>query len=170
MVRRYAPLLVLLMCSALHAQSVQSPANELIDYAGFAKDVAEVRALREPRRVSEAEFLRLAQEPDTVVLDARSERLFALRHVAGAVNLSFPEFTQATLARIIPTRETRILIYCNNNFTGAPESLPVKVISAALNLSTFVALHAYGYRNVYELGPVIDVTQSKLAFAGAEVR
>jgi len=170
MVRLIASLFVLLMSSTPYAQTVRAPTNELIDYEAFAKNVGEVKQLRESRRVSEAEFMRLAREPDTVVLDARSERLFRLRHVASAVNLSFPEFTEATLARIIPTRETRILIYCNNNFTGAPESLPVKAVASALNLSTFVSLHAYGYRNVYELGPVIDVTRSKLAFAGEEVR
>jgi len=62
-----------------------------------------------------------------------------------------------------------VLIYCNNNFTGAPESMPTKVISSALNLSTFVSLHAYGYRNVYELGPAVDVRASKLVFEGEEI-
>jgi hypothetical protein len=62
-----------------------------------------------------------------------------------------------------------VLIYCNNNFEGAPASMPVKAVSAALNVSTFVSLHSYGYRNVYELGPAIDVRHSKLAFGGAEV-
>lgn len=46
--------------------------------------------------------------------------------------------------------------------------MPVKAIASALNLSTFVSLHAYGYRNVYELGPAIDVRRSTLAFAGTE--
>ena len=92
-----------------------------------------------------------------------------MRHVKGAVNLSFPEFTEATLAKAVPARATRVLIYCNNNFFGAPESMPVKAISSALNLSTFVSLHAYGYRNVYELGPAIDVAKTKLAFEGEEV-
>ena len=82
----------------------------------------------------------------------------------------FPEFTEATLARVIPTHATRILIYCNNNFIGAPESLPMKAIASALNVSTFVSLHAYGYRNVYELGPALDVNQTRLEFAGSEVR
>jgi phage shock protein E len=170
MVRLYALLLVLLTSFTSHAQTARAPANELIDYDAFAKNVGEVRGLRESRRVSETEFMRMAREPGTVVLDARSERLFRLRHVAGAANLSFPEFTETTLARIVPTRKTRILIYCNNNFTGAPASLPVKNEASALNLSTFVSLHAYGYRNVYELGPVIDVARSKLVFAGEEVR
>jgi hypothetical protein len=170
MLRLTAALLILLPASASHAEHGAALANDLIDYRAFAKNVGEVGALRESRRVSEAEFIRMAQEPGTVVLDARSERLFRLRHVAGAVNLSFPEFTEATLARVIPTRETRVLIYCNNNFTGAPESLPVKAIASALNLSTFVSLYAYGYRNVYELGPAIEVARSKIVFAGEEVR
>ena len=170
MVHRLAPLLILAVVATSQAEVTQTPPNQLIDYDAFARNVADVRTLREARRVAEDEFIRLAAEADTVVLDARSERLFALRHVAGALNLSFPEFTEATLARIVPTHETRILIYCNNNFTGAPESLPVKALASALNVSTFVSLYAYGYRNVYELGPVVDVTQAKIAFEGSEVR
>ena len=170
MIRLFSAVLFLLMTSVPQAQTARAPLNELIDYEAFAGSVDEVRALRESRRVSETDFVRMAREPGTVVFDARSERLFKLRHIAGAVNLSFPEFTEATLARIIPTRETRILIYCNNNFTGAPESLPVKAVASALNLSTFVSLRVYGYRNVYELGPVIDVARSKLAFQGEELR
>jgi len=170
MVRLGSLLLVLLISATAHAQGAPVPPNALIDYQTFARHVGEVGALRESRRVSEADFMRMAREPGTVVLDARSERLFRLRHVAGAVNLSFPEFTEVTLASLIPTRETRVLIYCNNNFTGAPESLPLKAPPSALNVATFVSLHSYGYRNVYELGPAVDVAQSNLVFAGEEVR
>jgi phage shock protein E len=157
-----------LVCAAALAQPV--PGNALIDYEGFSRNVAEVGLLRESRRIPEADFIRMAREPGTVVLDARSERLYRLRHIEGAVNIAFPEFTEETLARVIPTRDTRILIYCNNNFVGAPESMPVKAIASALNPSTFASLHAYGYRNVYELGPAIDVAKSRLAFAGSEIR
>ena len=143
--------------------------NPLIDDKAFVADVMAAQKLRAGRRVTEAEFIRMAKAPGTVVLDARSERLYALRHIAGAVNLSFPEFTKETLARVIPTPGTRVLIYCNNNFLGAPESMPTKALPAALNLSTFVSLYSYGYRNVYELGPAIDVSRSTLAFAGREV-
>jgi Rhodanese-like domain len=155
--------------SALHSQTA-APANRLIDYSAFAANVAAVAPLREARRISEAEFMRMAREPGTVVLDARSERMYTRRHVKGAVNLSFPEFTETTLAKTIPNKGTRILIYCNNNFIGAPESLETKAPSSALNVSTFVSLHAYGYRNVYELGPEIDFPRSRLTFAGTEVR
>jgi phage shock protein E len=170
MAHRSVLLLALLVLGSAHAQQPGAARNPLIDYAGFARNVAEVGAVRETRRVSEADFMRMAGEPGTVVLDARSERLYRLRHIEGAVNLSFPEFTAETLAAVIPTRETRVLIYCNNNFEGAPDSMPAKAISSALNVSTFVSLHAYGYRNVYELAPAIDVKVSRLAFTGTEIR
>jgi len=159
-------LAVLLTAAVAQAAPTQ---NAIIDYEGYQRSVAEVKGVRESRRISEAEFLRMAAEPETIVLDARSERLFGMRHVKGAVNLSFPEFTQETLARVIPAKTTRVLIYCNNNFFGAPDSMPTKAFSNALNLSTFVALHTYGYRNVYELGPAVDVRASKLPFEGTEV-
>src|SRR6476620_2017319 len=108
-----------------------APANPLIDYDSFVRDVGEVRALRESRRLTEAQFIRMAREPGTVVLDARSERLYRLRHVKGAVNLSFPEFTAQTLARVIPSPGTRVLIYCNNNFLGLPGSMPTKAVGSA---------------------------------------
>lgn len=151
------------------AAQVRAPANPLIDDAGFMRDVQASQRLRAARRVTEAEFIRMAKEAGTVVLDARSERFYAMRHVAGAVNLSFTEFTQESLARVIPTRDTRVLIYCNNNFIGAPESLATKAPAAALNLSTYASLVSYGYRNVYELAPMIDVARTKLEFAGSEV-
>ena len=161
---------LILLAGLAQASPSRDLRNPQIDYEGFARSVEEVRQLRSQRRLTEEEFIRMAREPGTVVLDARSERLYRLRHVRGAVNLSFPEFTAETLAAIIPSRETRILIYCNNNFEGAPASMPVKAIASALNVSTFVSLHTYGYRNVYELGPAVDVQRSRLAFSGAEVR
>jgi phage shock protein E len=162
--KRFLPLMLPI---ALAVQAAP-PANPQINYDAFVRDVHSAGSVREQRRVSEAEFIRMAAEPGTVVLDARSERLYRLRHILGAVNLSFPEFTDATLAQAIPSRETRVLIYCNNNFSDLPESMPLKRIGAALNNSTFVALHTYGYRNVYELAPVVDPANTRLRFEGSE--
>jgi phage shock protein E len=168
--RRLAALL-LSMSSVVAAQAqTAEPRNPLIDYSAFAANVAAVAPLRESRLVSEEQFMRMAREPGTVVLDARSERMYTRRHVLGAVNLSFPEFTDATLALVIPSKATRVLIYCNNNFIGAPESLAMKNGGSALNVSTFVSLHAYGYRNVHELGPSIDFAKTRLVFTGTEIR
>ena len=67
------------------------------------------------------------------------------------------------MRRPLPDKSARILIYCNNNFSGAEGAFPSKLPSASLNLSTYVALYDYGYRNVYELGPLIDVGTAAIA-------
>jgi hypothetical protein len=142
----------------------QALANPAIDMPGYLKVANEAALHRESRRVSEEEFVRLSREPGTVVLDARSKEKFDQLHVKGAINLSFPDIALESLAKSIPDQATRILIYCNNNFANAPGPFPEKKISAALNISTYIALYNYGYRNVYELGPLVDLKDSKLEF------
>jgi hypothetical protein len=146
------------------------PANPAIDMKGFLAVSSDAARHRASRRLTEAEFIALSREPGTVVLDARSAAKFAELHIRGALNLSFPDFTPAALARAIPTKETRVLIYCNNNFKNAEGPFPAKAAAASLNLSTYVALYTYGYRNVYELGPLLDPKESRLAFDGTARR
>jgi hypothetical protein len=154
-----------LVLSSVAACATEIP-NRLIDYAAFERNVVAVGKLREQRRVSEQEFLRMAQDPATVVLDARSAQMFQLLHVKGAKNLSLPDFTEAELAKVIPSKDTRVLIYCNNNFLSAPKAFATKAPSASLNIHTFNVLYSYGYRNVYELGPLIDVNAAQIRFEG----
>ena len=139
-------------------------ANPAIDMAGYLKVSQEAAQHRESRRVSEEEFLRLSREPGTIVLDARSKEKFDELHVKGAVNLSFPNIAVDSLVKTIPDKATRILIYCNNNFANAEGPFATKIPRASLNLSTYIALYSYGYRNVYELGPLVDLKESKLEF------
>jgi hypothetical protein len=75
--------------------------------------------------------------------------------------------TAEELAKVIPDKSTRILIYCNNNFTNEPTALPAKAVTASLNLYTFNTLYSYGCTNVYELGPLIDVKKSTIPFEGS---
>ena len=141
----------------------EPPANPAIDMEGHIRLTLEAAELRESRRVSEEEFLRMSREPGTVVLDARSREMFDRLHVKGAVNLSYPDFTADALANVIPAKTTRILIYCNNNFLNSSAFL-MKVAPASLNLSTFATLYMYGYTNIYELGPLVAIENSKLEF------
>ena len=143
--------------------------NELIDYPRYLQIAREVQPLREMRRVTEEQFAAMAFDPRTVVLDARSADKFRMRHIKGAVSLPFTDFTAESLAKVLPEKTTRVLIYCNNNFRGAPVSLAPKSAPASLNISTYVALATYGYTNVYELGPLLDVKTTKLPFDGTEV-
>jgi hypothetical protein len=138
--------------------------NPLIDYAAFQSGVERVGQVREILRLTEREFVRMAKDPSTVILDARSAEKFALLHVKGAKNLSLPDITEEELAKIIPAKSTRILIYCNNNFLNEPAAFPSKNLSASLNVYTLNVLFAYGYTNVYELGPLIDIRKSIIPF------
>jgi hypothetical protein len=90
-------------------------------------------------------------------------------HIKGAISLPFTDFTEGSLAKAIPEKTTRILIYCNNNFNGAPRALTAKAAPASLNISTYIALATYGYKNVYELGPLLDVKTTRLPFDGTDV-
>jgi len=139
-------------------------ANPAIDMQGYLILSNEAARYRQTHRVSEGEFIRMSREPGTIVLDARSREKFAELHVKGAVNLSFPDIAIESLQRVLPDRNARILIYCNNNFTNANSAFPVKAASASLNIATYIALYGYGYRNVFELGPLIDVHAAKLEF------
>ena len=150
--------------TAADAQTKPVPNNPAIDMQGFLTVSREAADARESRRISEADFIRMSREPGTIVLDARSREKFDELHIKGATHLSFPDIAVDSLHATIPDKATRILIYCNNNFRGAEKSFPTKLPVASLNLSTYVALYSYGYRNLYELAPLLDIKTSKLQF------
>jgi phage shock protein E len=151
------------------AQPKQSIPNPMIDYGAFLTGATNVAALRHQRRVTEEQFMRMAAEPGTIILDARSAEKYQMLHVKDAKHLSLPDMTASDLAKIIPTKNTRVLIYCNNNFENEPAAFATKAPSASLNIYTFNSLHSYGYTNVYELGPLIDITRTKLPLEGNRV-
>jgi phage shock protein E len=168
-VKTYVLIAASVLLFARSGQAQRSIPNQQIDYPAFLKSAHQVEAIRESRRLTERQFLQMMGEPGVVLLDARSAAKFKLRHLKGAVNLSLPDFNATELSRIIPGKDTKVLIYCNNNFINSPVSFPTKVAGASLNISTFVTLSTYGYSNVYELGPLIDVSRSKLPFEGDEL-
>ncbi len=154
-----------LLAIAASAATPEIP-NRLIDYATFENAVDKVGKLRKQRRITENQFLLMAQDPATVILDARSREMFERLHVKNARNLSLPDITADELAKIIPSKATRVLIYCNNNFENEPRAFPTKAPAASLNIHTLNVLYAYGYENVYELGPLLDVRKTRIPFEG----
>jgi hypothetical protein len=152
------------MSVVIGADTKSPPVNPAIDMEGYLKVSREAAKHRESRRLTEADFIRMSAEPGAIVLDARSKQKYDLLHIKGAINMSFPDIAVDSLKQTIPDKDTRILIYCNNNFRNAEEPFPSKLPTASLNISTYIALYNYGYRNVYELAPQIDPKNSKLSF------
>jgi hypothetical protein len=167
--KRLLVLALTILCAATIAlaQKKAGIANPAIDMQGYLRAASEAADHRESRRLTEEEFIRMSREPGTVILDARSAAKYRELHVKAAINLSFPDITVESLKTTFPDKNTRILIYCNNNFVGAEKPFPTKAPTASLNLSTYISLYSYGYRNVYELGPLLDIKTSKLEFVSA---
>lgn len=161
-----------------------------VSFQDFKGLVAEVEAHRARRLVNLDTFLKMSKEPGTIILDSRSTFRYERIHLRGARHLSFTDFTQANLKRVIPSFETRILIYCNNNFEGNQTDFASKValpsqpvdnpvatqmasqarpVMMALNIPTYINLYGYGYRNVYELDELVDVKEPRIRFEGSIV-
>lgn len=166
-------------------QPAVAPPNPNIDMVGYLKVAQEAAKVRESRRLTEDDFIKMSQEEGAIVLDARSKEMYDLLHVKGAINLSFPNIDVENLKKTLPDKNAKILIYCNNNFTPAPEfakpnqkpngplaiqaarAFPGKGMVASLNIPTYITLHSYGYKNVYELGPLVDPAKTKLALVSS---
>jgi hypothetical protein len=138
----------------------------------------------------------MSKEPNVIILDSRSAFRFERIHLKGATHLAFTDFTQDSLKKTIPSPDTKILIYCNNNFEGnqvdfasktvlirpvsaaprgnllskSPFAAEAKPLMMALNVPTFINLYGYGYHNVYELDELVKVTDPRVKFEGTEVK
>jgi len=153
----------------------QVPPNPNIDINGYLAVAAKAADHRASRRLSEDDFIKMSKEEGVIVLDARSKEKYDLLHIKGAINLSFPDIDVESLKKKLPNKDAKILIYCNNNFVVPPQAgkqptvptkaalaFPSKAPTASLNISTYIALYNYGYKNAYELGPVVDPAKTKL--------
>ena len=143
-------------------QSKELKDNPKIDFKEFIKNAQLAEEHRNQRRLTEQGFIDKSKEKGVIILDARSMDKYDLLHIKGAVNLPFSDIATASLNRFFPDKETTILIYCNNNFKGNEIAFASKSAPASLNISTYISLYTYGYRNIYELGPLLDVNKTKL--------
>jgi rhodanese-related sulfurtransferase len=187
--RIVAVLVTLLAADAAWAQVENYPTAK-VSFDDFKGLVAEVEPHRASRLVDLDTFLKMSKEPGVIILDTRSTFRFERIHVKGARHLSFTDFTQDNLQKTIPSFDTTILIYCNNNFDGnqtdfaskiampragsgnaaaAQFAAQAKPIMMALNVPTYINLYGYGYRNVYELHELVNVNDPRITFEGSVV-
>lgn len=154
---------------ALAAPLFADEGNPRIDYAAFLKMTAELEPERLANRISEEEFLNMSAKEGVVVLDTRSKAKFDKLHVKGAKHLNFSDFTQEALSKLIPDKDTPILIYCNNNFDDARFAMPSKSAPLALNIPTYINLRGYGYKNVFELRGFKSIHETRIPFDGTDL-
>jgi hypothetical protein len=102
----------------------------LVDFDAYEKLVSEVKLHRQSRLLNAKEFVKASKEQKVIILDTRSDSMYAAVHVKGAIHLNFSDFTQANLKKIIPSPDYKILIYCNNNFVSTPLTQPGPVTNS----------------------------------------
>ncbi len=90
-------------------------APALVDFDFFMETAAEVKDYRKDRLVDFNQFLKMSEESNTIILDTRSKEHYDAMHIRGAIHINFSAFNVYDLADLIPDKNTRILIYCNNN-------------------------------------------------------
>lgn len=178
------PLVLLTACSAASAASKSSntdtptktsSTNQVavparVDYPGFVDLSQEAGEYRKQRLVDIEAFMKMAADPQTLILDARSESAYRRKHIKGAININFSDFSVEGLKQAIPDKNKRILIYCNNNIDGDTANFPTKSMPLALNIPTFINLYGYGYKNVYELSSLLQADDARLTFEGTDVK
>lgn len=171
-------------------------AKAKVSFEDFKGLVTEVEAHRASRLIDFETFLKMSHEPNVIILDSRSAFRFERIHLKGATHLAFTDFTQDTLSKTIPSPDTKILIYCNNNFEGNKVDFASKIakispvisisgriqssnsqfadeakpLMMALNVPTYINLYGYGYHNVYELDELINVQDPRVEFEGTAVK
>ena len=180
---------ILLASNAGLAQDTNYPKAK-VSFDDFKGLVAEVEAHRASRLIDLNTFLKMSKEEGVIILDSRSDFRFDRIHLKGAKHLAFTDYTQDNLQKVIPDPETKILIYCNNNFDGNQMDFATKAfvpransdralatqfaaqakpLMMALNIPTYINLYGYGYRNVYELNELVKVNDPRIAFEGSIV-
>ena len=184
-----AAFVTLCMVGVAVAQSESYPTAK-VSFDDFRNLVAAVEEHRSSRLIDFDRFAEMSEEPGVILLDTRSEFRFERIHVRGARHLSFSDFTQANLEKVIPSFDTTVLIYCNNNFEGNEVDFASKIalprgsasdvlgdqfaaqekpVMMALNIPTYINLYGYGYRNVYELHELVNVSDPRIVFEGSIV-
>lgn len=178
-----------LFVSGLVLSQITSYPKSKVSFDDFKQLVSAVEPHRAQRLVDLDTFLKMSREPNTIIFDSRSDFRYERIHIRGAKHLSFTDFTQDNLGKVIPDFDTRILIYCNNNFEGNPVDFASKIARPlprldaraqnfasqakptmmALNVPTYINLYGYGYRNVYELDELVDVNDPRITFEGSIV-
>lgn len=180
--RKFNIILIILCLYTFTAYSQEN--SPFISFDDYDKLMDEVKEHRKSRLVELPEYLEMAKESSVIILDTRSDAMYNSKHVKGAIHLNFSDFTQERLAEIIPSTDTKILIYCNNNFIDDQLNFPTKMsfpvdrikgggdkgITLALNIPTYINLYGYGYKNVYELSELISTTDLRIEFEGTSVK
>ncbi len=101
------------------------------------------------------------EDENTVILDLRSLGAYNHSHIKGAAHLG-ADIDEKRLEEIVPSKDTRIIVYCSNSL------MATRMMS--LTHVSLPQLHALGYRNAYMLGAVWKEAEGKSGSFSGDAR
>jgi|GEM_PF-1159616 len=150
-----------------------NPHADNLDYASFKALAEQTAPVRSENRISVERFTELAAQPDTVILDTRSKRDYDDRHIKGAIHLNYADINEDSLRKLIPDPDTRVLIYCVNNFIPVQDELAMLAEHASAEAETAEAVRPYesveGKVLVKEAGSRIEVKPGRYDWVEEQV-
>jgi len=90
------------------------------------------------------EFIKLRDEnKNLIILDVRPKYSYNKEHIKGAINIDAANLTKDILTKNIPSKNSKIVVYCDNSL------YPTRMI--ALTTPSYAELYNQGYKNIYVL-------------------
>ena len=132
----FTALLFLFISPALAQEVSQGVSYE--QYHSFSEDLD-----HKSHTIGVDRFLELMQQDDVVILDLRRRAFYDSEHIEGAIHMG-ADVTAEDLEQVVPTKETTILLYCENSI-GPPSR------AVALADLTLPQIIMHGYKNTYKL-------------------
>ena len=96
-----------------------------------------------PKEISAKQLADWLANKSVVLIDLRAKESFDHAHIRGAINLPIEALTSERLKTLVPNSDSRIVVYCTNNF------MPTRMI--ALTTLGYPAIEQLGYSNVHRL-------------------
>lgn len=129
-----------------------------VTYEDYHATAVQIR--RQDHAIDLDRFLALRADADAVVIDLRDRADYDRAHIKGAVHLG-ADIHEDTLAAIIPSKDSIVLLYCSNSLTPSR-----RIALTDVSLPQFIV---HGYKNVYTLNPVWGAGLENLPMEGAAV-
>ena len=108
-----------------------------------AQDFYRQASTSPPKEISAKQLADWLAKDAVILIDLRAKESFEYAHIRGAINVPIELLTAEHLKTLVPNRDSRIVVYCTNNF------MPTRMV--ALTTLGYPAIEQLGYSNVNRL-------------------
>lgn len=136
-------LFTMVLCAA-PAFAQQAPMQPIPADDYFKKSLA-INAVRKVSNVTLSDLPELMKDKNTVIIDVRGDADYKAMHISGAKHLSLSDMKPDTLAKVIPSTSTRVILYCDAALTPFPTR------RVALSTEAYPLVYMHGYTNLHEV-------------------